>query len=198
MSTDTQERTAINMKLENNFRDVIHNLGEDPDREGLLNTPGRAARALEFLTSGYKGDLDSIINEALFQSDMDEMVIVRDIELYSLCEHHLLPFFGTCHVAYIPNGTVIGLSKIPRIVDLFSRRLQIQENLTQEIADCIQKATNANGVGVVIEARHLCMMMRGVQKQNSSMITSVMLGSLRENARSRGEFLSLIQQHSTR
>ena len=186
------------MKLERHFRNVIQDLGENPDREGLVDTPGRAARALEFLTSGYKGNLDSIINEALFKSDMDEMVIVRDIELYSLCEHHLLPFFGTCHVAYIPNGTVIGLSKIPRIVDLYSRRLQIQENLTQEIADCIQRATNASGVGVVIEARHLCMMMRGVQKQNSSMITSVMIGSLRENARSRGEFLSLLQQPSTR
>lgn len=186
------------MNLENYFKGVISELGEDPEREGLVDTPGRAARAFEFLTSGYQGEASSIINEALFKSDMDEMVIVRDIELYSLCEHHLLPFFGTCHVAYIPNGTVIGLSKIPRIVDLYARRLQIQENLTQEIADCIQATTGARGVGVVIEARHLCMMMRGVQKQNSSMITSVMLGSLRENARSRGEFLSLIQQSSPR
>lgn len=198
MSSDSDNTTPISLKLENHFEDVIRKLGENPYREGLANTPGRAARAFEFLTSGYKGDVDSIINEALFQSDMDEMVIVRDIELYSLCEHHLLPFFGTCHVAYIPNGTVIGLSKIPRIVDLYSRRLQIQENLTQEIAGCIQQATDARGVGVVIEARHLCMMMRGVQKQNSSMITSVMLGSLRKSARSRGEFLSLIQQNNGR
>lgn len=186
------------MTLEHHFKNLIHDLGENPEREGLADTPGRAARAFEFLTSGYQSKLDSIINEALFKSDMDEMVIVRDIELYSLCEHHLLPFFGKCHVAYIPSGTVIGLSKVPRIVDLYARRLQIQENLTQEIADCIQKSTGARGVGVVIEARHLCMMMRGVQKQNSSMITSVMLGSFREDARSRSEFLSLIQQSGSR
>lgn len=177
--------------INKHFKEIIKGLGENPDREGLIDTPKRASNALNYLTSGYQQNIESIINDALFESNMDEMVIVRDIELYSLCEHHLLPFFGKCHVAYIPNGTVIGLSKIPRIVDLYARRLQIQENLTQQIADCIQKVTQARGVGVIIEARHLCMMMRGVQKQNSSMITSVMLGSLRKDARSRSEFLAL-------
>ncbi len=174
------------------FETIIRAIGEDPSRAGLKDTPKRAARAFEFLTNGYREDIPKLVNGAIFDSDMDELVIVRDIELYSLCEHHLLPFIGKCHVGYLPQGKVIGLSKIPRIVDVYARRLQIQENLTRQIANCIQEVTNARGVGVVIQARHLCMMMRGVQKQNSSMTTSVMLGALRQDSRTRSEFLNLI------
>lgn len=174
------------------FETIISAVGEDPNRQGLRNTPERAARAFHFLTDGYRQDITRIVNDAIFDSDMDELVIVKDIELYSLCEHHLLPFIGKCHVGYLPQGKVIGLSKIPRIVDMYARRLQIQENLTREIANCIRDVTGANGVGVVVEARHLCMMMRGVQKQNSSMTTSVMLGTLRQDSRTRTEFLKLI------
>lgn len=174
------------------FETIIRAIGEDPSRAGLKDTPKRAARAFEFLTNGYSEDIPKLVNGAIFDSDMDELVIVRDIELYSLCEHHLLPFIGKCHVGYLPQGKVIGLSKIPRIVDVYARRLQIQENLTRQIANCIQEVTNARGVGVVIQARHLCMMMRGVQKQNSSMTTSVMLGALRQDSRTRSEFLNLI------
>lgn len=174
------------------FETIIRQVGEDPEREGLRNTPARAERAFRYLTNGYQQDIAKIVNGATFESDMDELVIVKDIELYSLCEHHLLPFIGKCHVGYLPQGRVIGLSKIPRIVDVFARRLQIQENLTRAIADCLHTVTNAKGVGVVIEAQHLCMMMRGVQKQNSSMTTSVMLGTLRQDSRTRGEFLKLI------
>lgn len=192
--SDFPDHNETTTELQEHYARIIHGLGEDPAREGLHSTPSRAARALQFLTSGYQQDLDALINGALFQSDMDEMVIVRNIELYSLCEHHLLPFFGLCHVAYIPNGKVIGLSKIPRIVDYYARRLQIQEHLTRQIADCIQDVTNAKGVGIIIDARHLCMMMRGVQKQNSSMTTSVMLGSFRKRTSSRQEFLSLVQK----
>ncbi len=169
-------------------------LGEDPAREGLLRTPERAAKALGFLTQGYQQDLAQIINGAVFTSANSEMVVVRDIELYSLCEHHLLPFFGRAHVAYLPDGKVIGLSKIPRIVDMFSRRLQIQENLTQQVAECVQQVTAAKGVAVIIDARHMCMMMRGVAKQNSSLTTSTMLGAFRDDSRTRSELLSLISR----
>lgn len=179
--------------MEDSFRAIIEAIGENPEREGLLRTPHRAAKAMEFLTQGYEQDINEIVNEAIFESDNDEMVIVRDIEMYSLCEHHMLPFIGRCHVAYLPAGRVLGLSKIPRIVDMFSRRLQIQENLTQQIGQSIQQVTAAHGVAVVIEAKHLCAMMRGVQKQHSAMITSVMLGRFREDPRTRQEVLSLLR-----
>ena len=175
------------------YEQILKDLGEDPTREGLLDTPMRAANAMRYLTKGYSEGLDDIVNNALFESDMNEMVIVKEIEMYSMCEHHLLPFFGKCHIGYLPNGKVIGLSKIARIVDYFARRLQIQERLTSEIANCICSITNARGVSVVIEARHLCMMMRGVEKQNSIMTTSVMLGEMRANQASRMEFLNLIK-----
>jgi len=173
---------------------LIKALGEDPEREGLRDTPRRAAKALKYLTRGYEQKLADIVNEALFSSDTDEMVIVKNVELYSLCEHHLLPFIGKCHVAYIPNGKVLGLSKIARIVDMYASRLQIQENLTKQIAESIAEVTKAKGVGVIIEAQHLCMMMRGVQKQNSVMTTSVMLGLLRADMRTRAEFLELVRK----
>ena len=179
--------------MEEHFRAIIEAIGENPDREGLVKTPHRAARAMEFLTQGYEQDLGEIVNEAIFASSNDEMVIVRDIEMYSMCEHHMLPFIGKCHVAYLPAGKVIGLSKIPRIVDMFARRLQIQENLTKQIGESIQQVTEANGVAVVIEAKHLCAMMRGVEKQNSTMITSMMLGRFREDQRTRQELLSLLR-----
>ena len=175
------------------FKKIIQDVGEDITREGLRDTPERAAEAFRYLTKGYQESIDDIINGALFESEMSEMVIVKDIELYSLCEHHLLPFFGQCHVGYLPNGKVLGLSKIARIIDFYARRLQIQEGLTHEIASCIAEITSARGVAVVIEARHLCMMMRGVEKQNSTMTTSVMLGDMRENPSSRMEFLNLIR-----
>ena len=179
--------------MEKLFKSLIEKIGEDPSREGLLDTPKRAAKAMEFVTRGYHQNVADVVNNAIFESDTDEMVIVKDIELYSMCEHHMLPFIGKCHVAYIPNGKVIGLSKIARIVDVFARRLQIQENLTKQIASSISEVTGATGVGVIIEAKHLCMMMRGVEKQNSVMTTSVMLGSFRSEARTRGEFLTLIK-----
>jgi len=175
------------------FKKIIQDVGEDVTREGLRDTPERAAEAFRYLTKGYRESIDDIINGALFDSEMSEMVIVKDIELYSLCEHHLLPFFGQCHVGYLPNGKVLGLSKIARIIDFYARRLQIQEGLTHEIATCIANITGARGVAVVIEARHLCMMMRGVEKQNSTMTTSVMLGDMRHNPSSRMEFLNLIR-----
>lgn len=183
------------MSLEDNFKSILMAIGEDPEREGLRDTPKRAANAFQFLAHGYDQSVDEIINGALFPSDDDEMILVKNIELYSLCEHHLLPFFGKCHVAYVPDGKIIGLSKIPRIVDLHARRLQVQENLTKEIGKTILQATGAQGVGVVIEAQHLCMMMRGVEKQNSIMVTSVMLGVLRQDPRTRAEFLSLVHGH---
>ncbi len=180
--------------MENAYKTILQEIGEDLDRPGLVDTPKRAAKAFEFLTQGYQQSLDTVINGAVFPSDASEMVVVKDIELYSLCEHHLLPFIGKAHVAYIPNGEVLGLSKVARIVDMFARRLQIQENLTTEIAECLQSVTNARGVGVVIEAKHMCMMMRGVQKQNSLMTTSAMLGSFRSRQETRNEFLSLINR----
>jgi GTP cyclohydrolase IA len=178
--------------MEQSFLGLLEAIGEDPQREGLLRTPNRAARALEFLTAGYRQSLDEIINNALFESEASEIILVKDIELYSLCEHHLIPFIGKAHVAYIPNGKVVGLSKTARIVDMFARRLQIQENLTMQIADALMKALQPRGVGVVIEAQHLCMMMRGVEKQNSVMKTSCLLGVFKEDARTRSEFLSLL------
>lgn len=179
--------------VEEHYRAIIQALGENPDREGLARTPARAAKAMRFLTQGYEQDIDTIVNGAIFESSNDEMVIVRDIELYSMCEHHLLPFIGRAHVAYLPQGRVVGLSKISRIVDMFARRLQIQENLTKQIGECIQQVTNAAGVAVVIEAKHLCSMMRGVEKQNSAMVTSMMIGRFREDSRTRMEFLNLIR-----
>ena len=175
------------------MREVIVRLGEDPEREGLLRTPNRVKRAMEHLTSGYREDPETLLNGALFSVPYDEMVIVKDIEMFSMCEHHMLPFFGKVHVAYIPNGKVVGLSKIPRLVELFSRRLQIQERMTTQIAETIQNVIHPQGVGVVIEARHLCMMMRGVEKQHSSTVTSAMFGSFRESQQTRAEFLSLIR-----
>jgi GTP cyclohydrolase I len=179
--------------MEEQYAKIIEAIGEDLNRPGLVDTPKRAAKAFNFLTEGYHLDLDEVVNDALFPSDSSEMVIVKDIELYSLCEHHLLPFVGVCHVAYIPDGKVIGLSKIARIVDMYARRLQIQENLATQIANTIEQITGALGVGVIIEAKHMCMMMRGVEKQNSSMKTSAMLGAFRSNQPTRSEFLSLIQ-----
>lgn len=175
------------------FKQILEDIGEDVTREGLRDTPERAANAFRYLTRGYQESLDDIINGALFDSEMSEMVIVKDIEMYSMCEHHLLPFLGKCHVGYLPQGKVIGLSKIARILDYFARRLQIQERLTTEVAQCIETMTGARGVAVVIEAQHLCMMMRGVEKQNSTMTTSVMLGDMRHNPSSRMEFLHLIK-----
>ena len=181
------------MSLEENYTAILAELGEDVTREGLVDTPMRAAKAMQYLCKGYQQTLEEVTNGALFSSDNSEMVLVKNIELYSLCEHHMLPFIGKAHVAYMPNGKVLGLSKVARIVDMFARRLQIQENLTREIAEAIESITHAAGVAVVIEAQHMCMMMRGVEKQNSTMVTSVMLGQFRANAATRSEFLSLIR-----
>ena len=180
--------------MDNFFKDFLNKIGEDLNRDGLKSTPERAAKAYQYLTKGYSQDIDKVVNGAIFESDNDQMVIVKDIEIYSLCEHHLLPFFGKCHVGYLPSdGKIIGLSKVARLVDVFARRLQVQENLTNQIAETVQKYTGAKGVGVVIQAQHLCMMMRGVEKQNSSMITSCMLGQFRTQSSTRAEFLSLIK-----
>jgi len=184
-------------KQKNEFAEsVIHQLrltGENPEREGLLRTPERVAESMDFLTSGYASNPMTVLNEALFDAVSDEMVIVKDIDFYSLCEHHMLPFFGKCHIAYIPRKKVIGLSKLPRLVDVYARRLQIQERMTYEIATTVKKLINAQGVGVVIEAQHLCMMMRGVEKQNSFAVTSTMLGTFRKDPRTRSEFLELLR-----
>lgn len=190
--SNADNKTATDV-LTDHYRDVITLLGEDVEREGLIDTPKRAAKAMQFLTHGYDLSLEEVVNGAVFTSESDEMVLVKDIELYSLCEHHMLPFIGRCHIAYLPNGKVLGLSKFARIVDMYARRLQIQEQLTLQIAQAVEEVTGAKGVAVVIEARHMCMMMRGVQKQNSSMATSVMRGGFRENHRTRQEFLSLIK-----
>lgn len=179
--------------MEKAYASLITAVGEDLNRAGLADTPKRAAKAFSYLCKGYNEDLDTIVNNAIFPSDNDQMVIVKDIELYSLCEHHLLPFIGKCHVAYLPSGKVLGLSKVARIVDMFARRLQIQENLTKQIADAVMQVTDAKGVAVIVEAKHMCMMMRGVEKQNSTMKSSVMLGRFRDNAQTRNEFLSLIK-----
>jgi GTP cyclohydrolase I len=186
------DETRVIGAMERHFREIITLLGEDVNREGLVRTPERAAQAFHFLTRGYRQSVQDLIGEAVFTSDTDEMVIVRNIEMYSLCEHHLLPFIGKCHVAYLPNGRVLGLSKIARIVDVFARRLQIQEVLTKQIAECVQEAIQGKGVGVVVEAQHMCMMMRGVEKQNSVMTTSCMLGNFRTQPQTRNEFLGLL------
>ena len=182
------------MSLEQHYSAILSQLGEDVSREGLLDTPKRAAKAMQYLCKGYNQTLEEVVGDALFTSDNSEMVLVKNIELYSLCEHHMLPFIGKAHVAYMPSGKVLGLSKVARIVDMYARRLQIQENMTREIAEAIQKVTNAAGVAVVIEAQHMCMMMRGVEKQNSSMVTSVMLGQFRSNDATRAEFMGLINR----
>lgn len=178
--------------LKDHYQQIISLVGEDIHRDGLKDTPSRAAKAMQFLTDGYHSSLDEIVNNAVFEADTDEMVVVQDIEYYSLCEHHLLPFIGRCHIAYLPSGKVLGLSKFARIVDMYARRLQIQEGLTKQIADAVLNVTNAKGVGVIMEGKHMCMMMRGVQKQNSSMVTSMMLGAFRKNQATRNEFLRLI------
>jgi GTP cyclohydrolase I len=183
--------------MEDLIRQLLSELGEDPNREGLQRTPQRVARAMKFLTSGYQADIDQVLNNALFTVDYSEMVIVRDIDFYSLCEHHLLPFFGKCHIAYLPHKRVIGLSKIPRLVDVFARRLQIQERMTNQIAETIREKIDPLGVAVVVEGTHLCMSMRGVEKQNSYAVTSAMLGGFRDNARTRMEFLELIRHRGS-
>lgn len=189
------EAQARKASIEAAVRDILTDIGEKPDREGLLNTPGRVARMYEELTVGYHTDPIKLINGALFDVDYDEMVIVKDIDFYSLCEHHLLPFFGRAHVAYIPDGKVVGLSKIPRIVEMFARRLQVQERMTRQIADLIQEVLHPRGVAVVIEAAHMCSMMRGVKKANATMTTSTMLGSFRESSKTRAEFMGHIARH---
>ena len=188
--------TLTSASFEDLVREMIVRLGEDPAREGLTRTPNRVHRAYEYLLKGYREDPEVMLKDALFSVTYDEMVIIKDVEMFSLCEHHMLPFFGKVHVAYIPNGKVIGLSKIPRLVEIFSRRLQIQERLTTQIAETIQQTIQPQGVGVVIEARHLCMMMRGVEKQHSAAVTSSMLGSFRDEQETRTEFLSLIRQRA--
>ena len=191
----TAEPARYNVKrMQQIIRQLLSELGEDASREGLLDTPKRVEKSLRFLTGGYQADVDEVLNNALFTVDYNEMVIVKDIDFYSLCEHHLLPFFGKCHVAYIPNGKVVGLSKIPRLVDIFSRRLQVQERLTNQIAETILAKVGPIGVGVVLEGQHLCMSMRGVEKQNSVAVTSAMLGTFRSDARTRSEFLELIRR----
>ena len=179
--------------LESLYQQILSELGEDTTREGLLDTPKRAAKAMQYLTSGYSTQLEDVINGAVFSSDNDEMVVVSGVEFYSMCEHHMLPFIGRVHIGYLPDGKVLGLSKFARITDMFARRFQIQENMTKQIAETVQQVTNCRGVGVIIEAQHMCMMMRGVEKQNSSMKTSSMLGCFREDAATRTEFLSLIR-----
>jgi GTP cyclohydrolase IA len=179
-------------RVEKLFHNFLELIGEDPEREGLLRTPERVAKAWEFLTSGYRMDVEKVLNNAVFEEDYDEMVIVKDVDFYSVCEHHLLPIYGKAHVAYIPNGKIVGLSKLPRLVDVFARRLQVQERMTRQIADTIQEAIQPDGVAVVVEGYHMCMMMRGVQKQNSRAITSAVHGAFKEDARTRNEFMNLI------
>ena len=190
---DTLEEQVANDHMENLLRDMLLELGEDPERDGLKDTPQRVRRSLAFLTDGYAKNVNDVLGSAVFEETYDEMVVVRDIEMYSMCEHHMLPFYGKCHIAYIPNGKIVGLSKLPRIVDVFSRRLQVQERLTTQIANALDELLHPSGVAVVTEAYHLCMMMRGVQKQNSSTVASCMLGDFRNDSKTRHEFLNLIQ-----
>lgn len=194
MTPRVETPTLTSANFEELMKEILIRLGEDPEREGLQRTPARVHKAFEFLTRGYHEDPEALLKKALFTVSYDEMVIVKDVEMFSLCEHHMLPFFGKVHVAYIPNGKVIGLSKVPRLIEVFSRRLQIQERLTTQIAEIIQKVIQPQGVGVVIEARHLCMMMRGVEKQHSAAVTSSMLGCFRDEQETRQEFLSLIRE----
>ena len=196
MTPRIETPTLTSASFEELMKEILIRLGEDPEREGLGRTPARVHKTFEFLTRGYNEDPEALLKNALFTVSYDEMVIVKDVEMFSLCEHHMLPFFGKVHVAYIPNGKVIGLSKVPRLIEVFSRRLQIQERLTTQIAETIQKVIQPQGVGVVIEARHLCMMMRGVEKQHSAAVTSSMLGCFRDEQETRQEFLSLIRQRS--
>jgi GTP cyclohydrolase I len=196
--TAMDEQEIRRGKVEGLMEQFLEALGEDPKREGLQLTPRRVAKAMEFLTSGYREDVQKVLNGAIFNERYSEMVIVKDIDFYSMCEHHMLPFFGRAHVAYIPKGKIVGLSKIPRIVEVFSRRLQVQERLTQQIADTLFNALNPDGVGVVVEARHMCMMMRGVEKQNSAATTSAMLGIFRDDVKTRQEFLTLIRSSLSR
>ena len=184
--------SKINDSLKKKYEMILEEIGEDPNREGLLKTPERVAKAMQYLTHGYDTDPSEILKSAMFAEDYNQMVLVKDIELYSLCEHHMLPFFGKAHIAYIPNGQIVGLSKIPRVVDAFSRRLQVQERLTNEIRDCIEETLNPKGVAVVIEAKHLCMQMRGIQKQNSATTTSAFSGAFMESEKTRAEFMNLI------
>src|SRR5438309_2429722 len=196
MSTQTAPAAATlaSASTEDLYRELLVRIGEDPTRDGLVETPARMEKALKFLTRGYTQNVNTVLHNALFDVDYDEMVIVKDIEFFSMCEHHLLPFFGKAHVAYVPNGKVIGLSKIPRLVDVFARRLQVQERRTTEVADAITEAINPQGVAVILEAQHLCMMMRGVEKQHSSTVTSAMLGVFKTQLQTRNEFLSLVRQ----
>ncbi len=189
--------TGNHERIEHLIKELLAELGEDPGREGLIDTPKRVADALTYLTSGYKADVEKLINQACFAQETTSMVVVKDIEVYSLCEHHMLPFYGRCHIGYIPRGRVFGISKLARLVDMYARRLQIQERLTEQIAYAIKDAINADGVGVMIEARHLCMMMRGVEKQNSMFVTSAVLGVFRTNPATREEFLSIINRPRT-
>ncbi|MDG1333093.1 MAG: GTP cyclohydrolase I FolE [Crocinitomicaceae bacterium] len=193
MAKEFKYNDQLTDSLKGHYEEVIKGIGEDPNREGLLKTPERVAKAMQFLTKGYDQDPDEIVQQAIFHEEYSEMVIVKDIELYSLCEHHMLPFFGKAHVAYIPNGKIVGLSKIPRVVDAYARRLQVQERLTIEVRDCIQRTLNPKGVAVVIEAEHMCMQMRGVQKQNSSTTSSAFTGLFMTNDSTRKEFINLVQ-----
>ncbi len=193
MAKEFKYDDQITERLKGHYEEVIRQIGEDPNREGLLRTPERVAKSMQFLTQGYDQNPDELVQQAIFHEEYSEMVIVKDIELYSLCEHHMLPFFGKAHVAYIPNGKIVGLSKIPRVVDAYARRLQVQERLTIEIRDCIQRTLNPKGVAVVIEAEHMCMQMRGVQKQNSSTTSSAFTGLFMTNDSTRKEFINLVQ-----
>ncbi|TGL54322.1 GTP cyclohydrolase I FolE [Leptospira wolffii] len=197
LNTESRFSKGRRETLEQEVTNILKEIGEDPKREGLLNTPKRVKKAYEFLTSGYRANIDTIVNGAIFEEDSEGMVLVRDIEMYSLCEHHLLPFFGKAHVGYIPNKKIIGISKIPRIVDVFARRLQVQERMTEQIANALMEVLDPLGVAVVIKAKHLCMMMRGVEKQNSELFTSCMLGEFKTNMVTRSEFLDLIRTGST-